>query len=334
MAVDPARRTLSVERGEALHYDRLLIATGSRPMRPPIEGMDLPNVESCWTLADARRIASKACDGSRVVLLGAGFIGCIVLEALAARGVSLTVVEREDRMVPRMMDATGGELLRSWCNNRGVRVLTGASVTAVAKRGDKLNVRLDTGEDLVADLVVCATGVKPNLELAENAGLETEAGVLVDEYLATSVPGIFAAGDVAQGPVFGTSRRQVHAIQPTAAEHGRIAALNMTGKKTAYRGSLSMNVLNTLGLVSCSFGEWMGVEGGDRAQIVDREASRYLRLELCDNVLVGAIGLGFTEHVGMLRGLILSKIPLGAWKERILSDPNQIAAAYLECARA
>jgi len=158
-------------------------------------------------------------------------------------------------------------------------------------------------------------------------------GILVDERLQTSVSGVFSAGDVAQGPVFDSRQREVHAIQPTAAEHGRIAALNMLGIDAPYRGSLAMNVLNTLGLVSCSYGQWMGVEGGDQATALDAETFRYLRLEFRDDVLVGAIGLGVREHVGVLRGLIQSSLRLGDWKARLLEDPNQIAAAYLECAR-
>jgi NADPH-dependent 2,4-dienoyl-CoA reductase/sulfur reductase-like enzyme len=319
--------------GVALDFDRLLIATGSRPVRPPIPGMELPGIENCWTLADARRIAAAATPGRDVVLLGAGFIGCIVLEALAERGVSLSVVERESRMVPRMMDEEGGMLLKDWCEAKGVRVLTNVAVTAIEKAGDRLALSLSTGERIETDLVVSATGVKPNLDLLEGSGIGTDTGILVDARLQSSAAGIFAAGDVAQGPVFNTERREVHAIQPTAADHGRIAALNMLGIDTRYRGSLAMNVLNTLGLVSCSYGEWMGVDGGDSATALDRETFRYLRLEFRDDVLVGAIGLGVGEHVGVLRGLIQSSVHLGEWKTRLLADPNQIAAAYLECVR-
>lgn len=331
--IDVAARTAVLEGGESLDYDRLLIAAGSHPVRPPIAGMDLPGIESCWTLEDARRIASRANPGSEVVLLGAGFIGCIVLEALAERGVSLTVVEREPRMLPRMMDALGGDMLKRWCENKGVRVLTNVAVAEIETAGKRLALKLDSGEGIEADLVVSATGVKPNLGLLDGSGIETDIGILVDERLQTSVSGVFSAGDVAQGPVFDSRQREVHAIQPTAAEHGRIAALNMLGIDAPYRGSLAMNVLNTLGLVSCSYGQWMGVEGGDQATALDAETFRYLRLEFRDDVLVGAIGLGVREHVGVLRGLIQSSLRLGDWKARLLEDPNQIAAAYLECAR-
>ncbi len=330
VAVDAKGRSVTLDSGETLPFDRLLIATGSHPVRPPIPGMDLPGIESCWTLADARRVAAGAQSGARVVLMGAGFIGCIVLEALARRGVALTVVEMADRMVPRMMDEIGGDMIKRWCEDKGVRVLTSTRVTAIEKKGDGLALALDGGDALEADLVVCATGVAPNVDFLDGSGVEIDAGILVDHYLETGVPGIFAAGDVAQGPDFSTGARAVHAIQPTASEHGRIAALNMAGRKTRYRGSLAMNVLNTLGLVSSSFGLWDGVEGGETARAVDRAGFKYLRLNFDGDVLVGALALGLTRHVGVIRGLVQTKLHLGPWKDVLMEDPHRVMAAYLE----
>ena len=132
---------------------------------------------------------------------------------------------------------------------------------------------------------------------------------------------------------FMTGGHDVHAIQPTASEHGRIAALNMAGNRTAYRGSLVMNTLNTLGLISTSYGLWDGVEGGDVATAVDARAYRYLRLNFRDDVLVGCLALGLTQHVGVLRGLIQTKTPLGKWKDVLMADPHQIMSAYLATAQ-
>ena len=123
--LDISNRLTVLGNGHEIAYDRLLIATGAHPIKPPIEGMDSEGVENCWTLADARRILAGAKPGDRVVLMGAGFIGCIVLEALAARGVDLVVVEMADRMLPRMMDETGGAMIARWCESRGVAVRTG-----------------------------------------------------------------------------------------------------------------------------------------------------------------------------------------------------------------
>lgn len=329
-AVNVEKKTLSLDSGNSISYGKLLVASGSHTVRPPIEGMDLSVVQNCWTLADARRIAEKAVPGSKVVLMGAGFIGCIVLEALAARKVELTVIEMADRMLPRMMDDIGGRIIKSWCQEHGVTVLTDTAVAAVEDAGSQASLKLADGSSLDADLVVCATGVKPNIEFLHGTGVKTDVGIVVDHRLATSVEDIFAAGDVAQGPDLSTGKHEVHAIQPTASEHGRIAALNMAGRPTHYRGSLSMNVLNTLGLVSSSFGVWDGVPDGSRATAVDMDNSRYLRLEFDGDRLVGALALGHTQHVGVIRGLMQTGVDLGSWKQRLMKDPHQIMHAYLE----
>ncbi len=331
--VDTGARRVALEGGESLAYDRLLIATGSRAAMPPIPGIDLPGVETCWTLEDARRIAAHMKPGARVVLMGAGFIGCIVLQALAARGLDVTVVEMAERMLPRMMDETGGEMIARWCESRGVRVRTGTRVTGIEPAAGGLRLDLAGGATLEAELVICATGVTPNTGFLDGSGVALEDGVLVDEHLQTSIDGVFAAGDVAQGPDFSTGERAIHAIQPTAAEHGRIAALNMAGQPTRYRGSLAMNVLNTLGLVSSSFGLWMGVDGGARALAADGAGFKYLRLEFDEDVIVGALALGLTQHVGVIRGLIQTRTPLGPWKQRLMDDPHGVMEAYLECAQ-
>ena len=330
--VDTANRTVIVSTGAEIAYDRLLIATGAHPIKPPIQGMDSEGVENCWTLADARRILAGAKPGSRVVLMGAGFIGCIVLEALAARGVELVVVEMADRMLPRMMDETGGAIIARWCESKGITVRTATRVTEIARGNGRLTLATEPGDPIEADLVVCATGVSPNIDFLDGADIESDVGILVDHRLRTSVRDVYAAGDVAQGPDFSTGQQEVHAIQPTAVEHGRIAALNMAGAETQFRGSLSMNVLNTLGLVSSSFGLWMGAaEGGERSVATDEARSRYLRLEFEDDRIVGALALGLTQHVGVLRGLIQTRVRLGSWMEKLRADPTLVMNAYLEC---
>ncbi|HPQ25633.1 MAG TPA: FAD/NAD(P)-binding oxidoreductase, partial [Gammaproteobacteria bacterium] len=261
--LEPGARRVTLHDGGFIAYDRLLIATGSTPSRPPIPGVDGPNVSTCWTLADARVIAARAARDSRVALIGAGFIGSIILEALAMRGVRLTVIEQGERMVPRMMGEQAGGMLKRWCETHGVTVYTGARVDAIESGG----VRLADGSLVEADLVITATGVRPNVGFLDGSGVKVEQGVLIDRHFRTSVDGIYAAGDVAQGLDFCTGEYAVHAIQPTATDHGHLAAVNMSGREAAYEGSMNMNVLDTLGLLSCSFGRWEGVEGGDHAQL-------------------------------------------------------------------
>ncbi|MDE0154481.1 MAG: FAD-dependent oxidoreductase [Gammaproteobacteria bacterium] len=328
-SVDPDAHTLQLESGATVNFDKLLIATGSHPIRPPIPGLDSPGVHSCWTLEDGRNIAQNATKGSDVILMGAGFIGCIILEALAERGVNLTVIEMEDRMVPRMMNQTAGNLIKQWCLDKGVNVLTSTRVGAIEQDGGRLSVKLDNGEQLGADVVISATGVRANTGFLEGSGIETDFGVLVNDRLQSSHPDVYAAGDVCQGRDFSTGEFSVQAIQPTAADHGRIAAMNMCGRDTRHQGSVNMNVLDTMGLVSTSYGLWMGVEGGESAELVDAERYRYISLQFQDDVLVGAQALGLTNHVGVLRGLIQTKLKLGKWKDHLLQDPTRIMEAYL-----
>ena len=328
-SVDPDAHTLQLESGATVSFDKLLIATGSHPIRPPIPGLDSPGVHSCWTLEDGRNIAQNATKGSDVILMGAGFIGCIILEALAERGVNLTVIEMEDRMVPRMMNQTAGNLIKQWCLDKGVNVLTSTRVEAIEQDGARLSVKLDNGEQLGADVVISATGVRANTGFLEGSGIETDFGVLVNDRLQSSHPDVYAAGDVCQGRDFSTGEFSVQAIQPTAADHGRIAAMNMCGRDTRHQGSVNMNVLDTMGLVSTSYGLWMGVEGGESAELVDADRYRYISLQFQDDVLVGAQALGLTNHVGVLRGLIQTKLKLGKWKDHLLQDPTRIMEAYL-----
>jgi len=330
--VDPENRSLLLTGGASLSFDRLLLATGSRPIKPDVEGLDRPGIHHCWTLEDARNIAQYAKAGSRVVLMGAGFIGSIIMEALVRREVKLTAIEMDDRMVARMMDHTAGNLIKRWCVDKGVNVRTSTRVVNVKDgTADDAGFLLECepGDPVAADLIVVATGVQPAVDYLSGSGVETANGVLVDEYLETSIPGIYAAGDACEGFDWSTGRRAVHAIQPVAAETGRVAALNMAGGRVRYGGSLGMNILDTLGLISTSYGAWDGVPGGEEAQLLDEERFRYIRLQFKDDLLVGAITLGLTEHVGVLRGLIQSRTHLGSWKGRLMKNPTRIMEAYL-----
>ncbi len=328
--LDPASKSVTLSTGQSITFDKLLIATGARPLRPPVSGLDLPGVHTCWTLEDAGNIAARARKGADVVLMGAGFIGSIILEALVARGVNLTLVEIGDRMVPRMMDETAGNMLSRWCRARGVDVRTGTRIDAITAAGEQLNIRLDKGESRTADLVVVAAGVAPVTDFLDGSGISTASGILVDEHLRTSEADIFAVGDVAECRDFSTGKAAIMAIQPVAADHGRIAALNMAGRPTAYQGALAMNVLDTLGLISTSFGLWQG-NGGDNASASDEDNYRYLHLEFDGDRLIGAQTVGLIQHTGILRGLIQSRISLGAWKEKLLAEPHRITEAYIAC---
>ncbi len=334
-AVDSAARTVALDNGSSLVFDRLLIATGSHPMRPPIPGMDLPGIHPCWTMEDARAIMKLATKGARVLQMGAGFIGCIIMESLAARGVKLSVVEMGDRMVPRMMGPTAGGMIKDWCTAKGVQVFTGTKVEGLEK-GDNdaaLKVRLSNGQALDVDLVISATGVRPAIGFLEKSGIQCLLGVLTDEHLQTNVPGIYAAGDCAEAFDKVSGKTIVSAIQPNAAEQARVAALNMVGQHPSLKGVTQINVLDTLGLISSSFGEWQGVAGGEHVELTDTAAGRHLSLQFKDDVLVGCNSVGWTDHVGVMRGLVEGQIHLGRWKDVLKADPTKLMDAYLASAQ-
>jgi len=357
--VDTKAKSVLLEDGTALSYDRLLLATGSHPVRPPIPGIDRPEVLSCWTLDDARALMAATKPGSRVLQMGAGFIGCIIMEAIAARG-RLTVVEMADRVVPRMMTPAASAMIQSWCESQGVEILTSTRVTAIegpakpaglaslfhrirygrraeSAGGQPVRVHFGNGQVREFDVVICATGVKPKIAYLEGSGVRigSSGGILVDEHMMTNVPRVYAAGDCAESTDFSTGGHTVNAIQPDAADQALIAALNMSGREAKSSGSLLMNVLDTFGLVSSSYGHWEGVPGGERAEVADKENYKYLRLEFNGNHMIGATSVGLTEHVGVLRGLIQSKTKLPPqWKATLLKDPHKFVDAYLACAQA
>ncbi len=335
-SLDTAGRKLVMAGGETYSYDRLLIATGASPIIPRFPGSGLDGVHTCWTLADARAILGLAEKGAPVVLVGAGFIGSIVLEALYARGCDLTVVEIAPRMVARMMDETAGGMLTRWCEAKGVKVLTGTKVESIAQAWngtEPLYVGLSNGKTVPAKLVVLAAGVRSNTGFLAGSGVAVNHGITVDRFLATTAPGVYAAGDCCEGVDLSTGKPDMLAIQPVAVEHGRIAALNMAGVATPHRGSLNMNVLDTMGLISSSFGLWQGAPIGTTGKVVDEAGYKYLKLEFEGDRMVGAQCVGMTDHVGMLRGLIQTGFRLGGWRDKLIKSPERLREAYVSVAQ-
>ncbi len=339
--VDSAAKKIALQSGIEVTFDTLLIATGSHPIKPPIPGIDSAGVHTCWTMEDARHIMAQANNGSRVLQLGAGFIGCIIMEALAARGVKLSVVEMGDRMVPRMMGPTAGGMIRNWVQSKGVEVFTATKVESIeaGKAGEALKVKLSNGKTVEADLVISAAGVRPAIGFLKDSGITCLLGVLTDAHLQTNMPGIFAAGDCAEAFDKVTGKTIVSAIQPNAAEQARVAGMNMVacsrGKvmQAELKGVTQINVLDTLGLISTSFGDWQGQPGGEHVELTDLKKGKHLSLQFKDDVLVGCNSVGWTEHVGVMRGLVEGKVKLGEWKDNLKADPTKLMQAYIASAQ-
>jgi NADPH-dependent 2,4-dienoyl-CoA reductase/sulfur reductase-like enzyme len=336
--VDVAAKKIAFDSKIEVTFDTLLIATGSHPIKPPISGIDSAGVHTCWTMDDARKIMALATKDSRVLQLGAGFIGCIIMESLAARGVKLSVVEMGDRMVPRMMGPTAGGMIRDWVQAKGVEVFTATKVESI-EAGKPLKVKLSNGKTVEADLVISAAGVRPAIGFLKDSGITCLLGVLTDAHLQTNVPGIFAAGDCAEAFDKVTGKTIVSAIQPNAAEQARVAAMNMVatsrGKamQAELKGVTQINVLDTLGLISTSFGDWQGQPDGEHVELTDLKQGRHLSLQFKDDVLVGCNSVGWTDHVGVMRGLVEGKVKLGAWKDHLKADPTKLMQAYIASAQ-
>jgi NAD(P)H-nitrite reductase large subunit len=332
--LDTAANRLTLDDGTSIEYDDLLIATGSSAVKAPVLGADSPGVHSFWTLEQARGVVAAIREGSHVVLVGAGFIAFTILNAILALKAKLTIVEIAPQILPRMIDRTGAGIVEGWLTRHGVAVRTGATLTAIEEAEGRRRLRFREGEDLLADVVIMATGIRTNLEWLNGSGVGVNRGILVDDHLRSSVGNVYAAGDVAEGLDRVTGRPAVHAIEPTAMEHGRVAGANMAGRDLVYRGSLLMNIVDVCHLDIASFGAWDDPTAETWAA-TRPERWAYRKLLWKGDRLIGAMILGMandiwtTNDVGMLKGLVQSGNGLGAWKDHLRRNPFDIKPAFI-----
>jgi NAD(P)H-nitrite reductase large subunit len=271
-------------------------------------------------------------------MVGAGFISFTILNAILARGASLTIVEVAPRILPRMVDEACALVVAAWLERHGVALRVGATLQKIEEWKGRRKLSFKKGEPLLADVVIMATGIRTNLEWLEGSGIEVSSepggGVLVDDHLRSSVKSVYAAGDVARGPNLLTGTLEVHAIEPTAQEHGRVVGANMAGRDLAYRGSLIMNIVEVCHLDIASFGQW----DDSKAEVfaaTRADRSQYRKLLFRGGKLNGAMICGpandvwSTNDVGMLKGLVYSGADLSGWKAHLKKNPFDIKPAYL-----
>ena len=338
LRLDVLSRTLTLDDGATVEFDDCLIATGSRAAKPPIPGADGPGVHCFWTLAEARAVIAGVTPGSRVVMVGAGFIAFTILNAILSRGASLTIVEVAPRILPRMVDAACAEIVAGWLTKNGVTLRTGAMLTGIEESRGKRKLSFAQGAPITADVVIMATGIRANLEWLDGADVARSAepggGIVVDDHLRSSARTVYAGGDVARGANLLTGMPEVHAIEPTAQEHGRVVGANMAGRDVAYRGSLVMNIVEVCHLDVASFGQWED-HSAEVYTGVRPERSLYRKLLFHGGRLAGAVICGpasdiwTTNDVGMLKGLVSTQVDLSAWKAHLERNPFDVKPAFL-----
>ena len=320
-AVDPVRHDVTFDDASTLHYDKLVIATGSH-LYAPIEGCDLPGIYNFKSLSAAQQLINHARKGEirKAVIVGAGFIGVEVALLLADLSLDVTVVEQQDRVMPRMLDVETAGIVADALRERGVTLMSDTEASAFLGSGEAEAVELANGAIITADACIAATGVKPNLACLKGAGLESDWGISVDQRLRTSVPNVWAAGDVAETIDRMNGDRFVHAIFPNAVAQGRIVAEQLLGFDTAYEGSESMNSLRHLGLPVIAAGQLTG-----DAELVMRRGKILRKIVLEDGRIVGFQLAGDMQGAGVYRSLMLRSVDVGRLGARLLDAGYVIA---------
>jgi NAD(P)H-nitrite reductase large subunit len=234
-----------------------------------------------------------------------------------------------------MLDATGAQAVEGWLTSQHVAVHTGAQVQSISREGETLSLALSNGASLSADIVILATGIQPNLGFLDGSGIQVDGGIVVDDRMQTNMPGIYAAGDVAAGPDLLNGSAAVHAIQPTAVDHGRIAGANMAGKETHYPGSLLLNVLDVINLHCASFGQWRTAAHESITTVWNPTRPLYRKYVWDGDRMVGALFVGpiddvtMLNDVGMVKGLIQTQRALGNWADYVKENPTDVRRAYV-----
>ena len=316
-AIEPEAHRIRLTNGEIVSYDRLLIASGAR-LYAPLAGADLPGIYNFKSLSAAENLVNKVRTGeaSSVLIVGAGFIGMEIALLLRELGVNVTQIEMLDQVMATMLDAETASIALNLMRAHGVDIRLKTKAAAFVGNGRANGVRLESGEVLQADLMIAATGVKPNLDLLQGSGIASKWGITVDDHLKTNAPDVYAAGDCIESANLLTGEILVHAIFPNAVEQGRVVGMNLAGYPVMYEGAERMNSLKHLGLPIMAAGE----KQGDRT--LREEHGKSLRtIYLRENRLVGFQLVGDIKAAGVLHALMMQQSDISRLESHLL-DPN------------
>ncbi len=333
-ALDLSEKTVTLESGEKIAYEKLLLATGGKPFVPKMEGQDKDGVFTFTTIKDAESLAAKidTVNAKSAVVIGAGLIGISVTEGLVKRGLKVTIVELQDKILSLLLDGQASDIILAAIKKAGVDVVTGQSVQKIiGKQSDEGSVGgviLTKGDKVPCDLVIVAIGVVPRTELLVGTPVKTNRGIVVDNTMQTNIPDVYASGDVAEAYDFILNQNRLLPLWPLAMVEGKTAGYNMAGKKATYLGGTNMSSLKYFGTPIVSIGLANPKEDPTLEILVKHEPERdvYKKLVLKNNVIVGLTMVNCIERAGILFYLMKNAVNVKKFKAQLLSDDFGLAA--------
>src|SRR5712672_1404870 len=302
-AIDVGRRELKLAHDESIAFSKLVLATGSTPLRLNVSGADLAGVHTFRDSRDVDLLLTLAARKKRVVVVGGGLLGLEAAYGLAKAGAPVTLVHLMDRLMERQLDAPAAELLRSLVERKGIEILLNANTARIHGETRVEGVELADGQMLAADAVVFAAGIRPNISLAKDAGLSVNRGIVVDDHLQTGAADVFAIGECAE------HRGICYGLVEPAYEQARVLARHLAGSTAAYSGSVVATNLKVSGVSVFSAGGFMGADGSEAIVLSDINYGTYKKLVISEGRLTGAVLIGDVSDALWYLELIRSRQP-------------------------
>jgi nitrite reductase (NADH) large subunit len=302
--IDVGRHELKIANEESVSFSKLVLATGSTPLRLNVPGSDLAGVHTFRDSRDVDLLLTLAAQKKRVVVVGGGLLGLEAAYGLAKAGAPVTLIHLMDRLMERQLDAPAADLLKTLVERKGIKVLLNANTARLhgATRVD--GVELTDGRRIEADAVIFAAGIRPNVALAKDAGIAVGRGVMVDDHLRTAAPEIFALGECAE------HRGICYGLVEPAYEQARVLAQHLAGKTAAYGGSVVATNLKVSGVSVFSAGDFIGAEGSETILLSDVRHGTYKKLVISEGRLAGAVLVGDVESALWYLELIRTREPV------------------------
>ncbi|MGD9014925.1 MAG: FAD-dependent oxidoreductase [Candidatus Omnitrophota bacterium] len=320
--VEPKKNRVIFEDKTSIDYDTLLIATGASAKFPDnLKTVRKRGVFGLRTIQDTKEILSLVPLSSSSCVLGGGLISLKAAYGLLKQKQEIKVIVKSNFVLSQMLDEKGARLFMHKFQNAGVEILTGRDIVEVVGNGDLKAVKLDTGKVIACSILVIGKGVNPNLDIIKDTKIKQDKGILVDEYMKTSIPNIFAAGDVTQTFDIAYKNSAVNALWPNAVEQGRIAGLNMLGDNLKYDGSMTMNSIGFFDLPAISMGITRPKQPEfEELMILDEQRNIYKKFVIRNNRLAGMIAIGDVRNCGVFLRLIKESVDISSIKQELTSQ--------------